>query len=83
MPFGGKEWRLVILEGQVKLLRNEVPGALFQLAKVSRLKQQVVEAEKHPWRGTLRNKPTKAIEEFIFYFHGIDICWSLRGYIPC
>lgn len=55
MPFGGREWRLVTWEGQVKLLRNEVPGAFFQLAKVSRLKQQVVEAEKHPWRGTLRN----------------------------
>lgn len=55
MPFGGREWRLVTWEGQVKLLRNEVPGAFFQLAKVSRLKQQVVEAEKHSWRGTLRN----------------------------
>lgn len=68
------------MEEQVKLLRNEVPGAFFQLAKVSKLKQQIVEAEKHPWRGMLRNKHTKATEEFIFYFHRIGICWPLRGY---
>lgn len=30
------------------LLSNEVPGACFQPAKVSRLRWQIVEADKHP-----------------------------------
>lgn len=40
-------WRLVILEGQVRLLKHEVPGAGVEPTQVSRLRLQIVEADKH------------------------------------
>lgn len=90
MPPGGWERRLLTLEGQVTLLRNEVPQACFQPAKVSRLRQQIVEAdEQHPWGEaqnlylpSILNKHTESIEKCIFHFQRIDICLPLREY-PC